>query len=78
MTVMLYDLAEIGMEMSLLEMGVQLMTTYNFFLYNECHPLLAFQVFFVGPDLVSHIRDSFSKPCPSDLGKAKDVPSTAF
>ena len=53
-------------------------TTYNFFLYNECHPLLAFQVFFVGPDLVSHIRDSFSKPCPSDLGKAKDVPSIVF
>ena len=45
MTVMLYDLAEIGMEMSLLEMGVQLMTTYNFFPYNECHPVLVFQVF---------------------------------
>ena len=78
MTVMLYDLAEIGMEMSLLEMGVQLMTTYNFFLYNECHPTLVFRVFSVIPEVVSRICDSFTKPCPSDLGEAQDVLSIAF
>ena len=53
-------------------------TTYNFFSYNECHPILVFRVFSVVPDLVSRIRGSFSKPCPSDLGRAQDVLSTAF
>ena len=48
-------------------------TIYNFFLYNECHPILAFQVFSVIPDLVSHICGSFSKPCQSDLRTAQDV-----
>ena len=53
-------------------------TTYNFFPCNACHPILAFRVFSVVPDLVSRIRGSFSKPCPSDLCKAYDVPSIAF
>ena len=52
--------------------------TYNFFLYNKCLPILEFRVFSVLPDLVSLIRGSFSKPCPSDFGKVQDVPSMAF
>ena len=61
-------------------MGVQLMIlpTYNFFPYNECHPILVFQVFSAEPDLVSLIGGGFSRPFPSDLSKAQDVPSTAF
>ena len=46
-------------------------TTYNFFPYNECHPILVLRV-------LSVVGVSFSKPCPSDLGKAQDVPSIAF
>ena len=78
MTVMLSCIAEIRIEMSLLEVGVQLMilpSTYNFFPYSECHPMLVFRVFSAVPGLVSLIRGSFSKLCPSDLGKAQDVPS---
>ena len=52
--------------------------TYHFFSYNECHPILVFRVFSVVSDLGSRIRGSFSKPFPSDLGKAQDVPSIAF
>ena len=37
-----------------------------------------FRIFSAVPDLVSLIRGSFSKPCPSDLGKAQDVPSIDF
>ena len=79
MTVMLYGLAEIRMEMSLLEMGEQLiiLPTTSFRTINVT-PMLVFRVFSVLPNLVSHIRGSFSKPCPSDLGKAQDAPSTAF
>ena len=37
------------MEMSLLEMGVQLLILPTiFFLYNECHPMLVFQVCSIG------------------------------
>ena len=50
----------------------------NNFPYNECHPILVFRVFSVVPDLVSRIRGSFSRPFPSDLGKAQDVLSVAF
>ena len=78
MTVILYGLAEIRMEMSVLEMGVQLMTYNDFFPHDDCHPILVFRVFTAVPDLVSLIRGSFSKPCPSDLGNAQDVPSIAF
>ena len=46
-------------------------TTYNFLPYNERHPILVLRVF-------SIVRGSFSKPCPSDLGKAQDVPLIAF
>ena len=53
-------------------------TTYSFLPYNACHPILVFRVFSVVPDLVSRIRGSFSKLCPSDLGKAQDVLSIAF
>ena len=54
-------------------------TTYNFFSYNECHPIKVFRVFSAVPDLVSLIvRGRFSKPRPSDLGKAQDVQSMAF
>ena len=53
-------------------------TTYHFFPYNEFHPILVFRAFSVVPDLVSRIRGSFSKSCPSDLGKAQDVLSIAF
>ena len=49
--------------------------TYNFFSNNECHPILIFRVFSAVPDLVSLIRGSFSKPCPSDLCEDQDVPS---
>ena len=73
MAVMLNGLAEIRMEMSLLEMGVQLMILPTFFPYNECHPTLVFRVFSAEPDLVSLIHGSFSKTCPSDLGKVQDV-----
>ena len=53
-------------------------TTYNFFPYNECHPILVFRVFSLAPDLVPRIRGSFSRPCLSDLFKAQDVLSIAF
>ena len=53
-------------------------TTCNFFLYNECQPILVFRVFSAVPDLVSLIRGSFSKICSADLDKAQDVPSKAF
>ena len=77
MTVMLYGLAEIRVELSLLEMGVQLMIlpTTSF---HTMHPILVFQDFSVVPGLVSHIHDNFSKPCPSDLSKALNVPLIAF
>ena len=78
MTVMLHGLAEIWMEMSLLKMGADDDTTYNFFPYNECYSIQVFQVFSTVPDLVSLICGSFSKSCPSDLGKAQDVPSIAL
>ena len=78
MTVMLCGLAEIRMEMSVLEMGVQLMTYNDFFPHDDCHPILMFRVFTAVPDLVSFIRGSFSKPCPSDLGKAQDILPKAF
>ena len=62
MTVMLYDLAEIGMEMSLLEMGVQLMILRpTSFRTMNVTPCWCFKSFVV-PDLVSRIRGSFSKP----------------
>ena len=71
MTVMLHGLVEIRMEMSLLEMGVQLkilpttsLRTKNATLY------WCVRVFLQVPDLVSLIRGSSSKRCPSDLGKA--------
>ena len=78
MAVTLCGLAEIRMEMNLLEMGVQLMILPTFFPYNECHPTLVFRVFSAEPDLVSLIRGSFSKPCPSDLSNAQDVLSTVI
>ena len=54
-------------------------TTYSFFPYNGCHPILVFRrIFSVVPGLVSRICGSFSKSCPSDLGKAQDVLSIAF
>ena len=53
-------------------------TTYNCFPYDECHPIVVFQVFSAIPDLVCLLRVSFFKHCPSDLGKAQDVPSIAF
>ena len=53
-------------------------TTYNFFPYYECHPILVVRVFSVVPDVVSRIRGSFSELCPSDLGKAQDVRSITF
>ena len=74
MTVILYGLADIRMKMSLLEMGVQLMML----------PTTSFRTMNVTPywcfesSLVSCIRGSFSKPCPSDLGKAHLVPQIAF
>ena len=52
-------------------------TTNNFFPYDECHPILLFRVFSAVPDLVYLIRNSFSKPCLSDLGKAQNVPPIA-
>ena len=76
MTVMLCGLAEIRMEMSLWSAADD--TTYNFFPYNECHPVLVFRVFCTVPDLVSLVRGSFSKPCPSDLCMAQDARSIAF
>ena len=78
MTVMLYGLAEIRMEMSVGDGSAADDTAYNCFPYNECYPILVFRVFSMVPDLVSCIRGSFSKPCPSDLGKAQDVPLIAF
>ena len=53
-------------------------TTYNFFLYNECYPILVFPVFSAERYLVSLTLDSFSKLCPSDLGKSQDIPLIAF
>ena len=53
-------------------------TTYNFFPYNECYHIPVCRVFSAVPDLVSLIRGSFSKTCPSDLDKAQDVPLIAF
>ena len=50
MIVMLRGLAEIRMEMSLLEMG------------DECQPVLVFRIFSAVADLFSLISDSFSKP----------------
>ena len=35
-------------------------TTYNFFPYKECRPILAFRVFSAVPDLMFLIRGSFS------------------
>ena len=51
---------------------------YNFFPYNKCYPILVFRVFSAVPDLVPLIHGSLSKTCPSDLGKAQDVPLTVF
>ena len=53
-------------------------TTCSFFPYSECHPILVFRVFSAPLGLASLICGSFSKPCPSDLGKAQDVPWIAF
>ena len=78
MTVMSCGFAEIRMEMSVGDGSAADDTAYNCFPYNECYPILVFRVFSVVPDLVSRIRGSFSRPCPSDLGKAQDVPSIAF
>ena len=75
MTVMLYGCRD-GDESA--GDGTAADTTYSFFPYNECHPILVFRVFSVVPDLVSRIRGSFSKPCLSDLGKTQDVPLIAF
>ena len=74
MTVILCDLANIWIEMRLLEMGVQLMTLpENIFRTNGPHigvPSLHL--------LVSPTRCSFSKPCTSDLSKVQDVPTIEF
>ena len=78
MIVMLCGLAEIRMEMSAGDGSAADDTTYNFFPYKECHPILVLQVFSSGPDLVSLICDSFSKTCPSNVNKAQDVPWIAF
>ena len=79
MTVMLYGLAEIWMEISLLEIGSAADdATYNFFPYSECHAILMIQVFSAVLDLESLIGGGFSKTCPSDLGKAQDVPLIMF
>ena len=80
MTVMLCGLAEIRMDMSLLEMGVQLMIlpATSFRTMNWRHPILVFRVFSAVPDLASFIFGAFSKPCPSDIGKAHNVSSIAF
>ena len=53
-------------------------TTCSFFPYSECHPILVFRVFSAPLGLAFLICGSFSKPCPSDLGKALDVPWIAF
>ena len=66
------------MEMSAADGSADDDTSYNFFPYNECQPILLFPVFSVAPDLVSFIHGSFSKPCPSDLSKALNVPLIAF
>ena len=79
MTVMLSGLAVIRIEMSLLEMGVHLMILYSTsFRTMNATLILMFPVIAAGPDLVSLIRGSFSKPCSSDLGKAQNVPSIAL
>ena len=66
MTVM-YGLAEIRMEMSLLEIGVQLMIlpTTSFCTMNVT-PYWCFE------------SSPYQILCPSDLGKAQDVLSIAF
>ena len=67
------------MEMVLLEiLGAADDTTCNFFPYNKCYPILVIRVFCAVPDPASLVRGSVSKPCPSDLGKAQGVLSTAF
>ena len=81
MTMVVYGLAQIQMLMSLPEMGVQLMIlpTISFSTVNAIpYWTLVFQVFPAVPDLVSLSCGSFSILCPSDLGKAQDVPSIAF
>ena len=78
MTVMLYGLTEIWIEMSPGDGNAADNTIYNFFLYNECHAIMVFRVFSVVLDLMSCICGSFSKPCPSDFSMAKDVPLIAF
>ena len=79
MTVMLCGLTEIRMERSLLEMGTQLMIlpttsfhTMNAALYCCSSSSPQVQLLCLSP------VGSFSKPSPSDLGKAQDVPSIAF
>ena len=72
MTVM-YGLAEIRIDMSAGDGSAADDTTYIFFPYNECHPILVFRGFSAVPNC-----GSFSKVCPFDLGKFRDVPSIVF
>ena len=75
MIVILCGLTEIRKETSLLEIwSAADDTTYKLVPHNERHPIQVFRV----PDLVSLIRGSFSKLCPSDLGKAQNVPPIEF
>ena len=77
MTVMLCGSAEIQTE-STGDGGAADDATYNFFPYSECHAILMIQVFSAVLDLESLIDGGFSKTCPSDLGKAQDVPLIMF
>ena len=76
MTVMLYSLAEIRVEMTALEMGVQVMIlpTTSFGTMNAS-PYWCFESSPAVPVLLSLVRGSFSETCQSDLSKAQNVPS---
>ena len=78
MTVMLYGLADIRMELSLLEMGVQLMIlpTTTFCTMNATS--YRFQIFSAVPHLVSLFVVVSPKPVHLTSAKLQDVQSIAF